>query len=203
MLSAPFPSELFILIGLNVFIALSLLTSLFDKPFPTVIPYVYQIAALAGFGAFWASLTFLSSVEARFWCSLSYLTIAVANVLATNVYVAISRKSLGATGAFLGAVTIPTVFLSFLSVSCYVNGIVMPMPPLPIIPVESVYVVLAVCAAILGFSMVAALEPKLLRKMFWTNRKRQAIPDSLEFAVDTAMDNEVSTEKEAKRGENR
>lgn len=201
MPSPVFPSELFILIGLNIFVALSLLTSLFDKPFPTVIPYVYQIAALAGFGVSWAGLTFLSSsAEAGFWCSLSYLTIAVANVLATNVYIAISKKSMGATGAFLGAVTIPTTFVSFLSVSCYVNGIAMPMLPLPIVPVESVYIVLVVCAVILAFSMVAALEPKLLGKMFWVHRKRQVTPDLLEVAVNPTMDNQVITEKEGKRG---
>jgi len=54
-----FPPELFILIAVNVFVALSLLTSLFDKPFPMAVPYVYQIAALAGFGQIWVNYALL------------------------------------------------------------------------------------------------------------------------------------------------
>mgnify|MGYP007100543708 CR=1 FL=1 len=59
MPSPLFPPELFILIGVNVFVAISLLTSIFDGPFPTTLPYVFQIAALAGFGQIWANYAFL------------------------------------------------------------------------------------------------------------------------------------------------
>lgn len=61
MPSPLFPPELFMLVGINVFVALSLLTSLFDGPFPLAVPYVFQIVALAGFGQIWVNYAFLSS----------------------------------------------------------------------------------------------------------------------------------------------
>lgn len=54
-----FPPELFILVGVNVFVALSLLTSIFDGLFLMRVPYVFQIAALAGFGQIWVNYAFL------------------------------------------------------------------------------------------------------------------------------------------------
>ena len=50
--------EFFSLLGINIFLALSLLTCLFEKNFPTAIPYVYQSAALFGFGQLWISKEF-------------------------------------------------------------------------------------------------------------------------------------------------
>lgn len=199
MQSPVFPSELFIMIGINVFIALSLLASLFDKPFPKAVPYVYQIAALAGFGQLWINYTFLSPfVETRFWCSMLHLVTAVSNVIAVNVYIAIKKMLLGAASAFLGAVTIPTIFISFLSVSSYVNGMVIPMPPLPIVPVESIYIVFIVCTVILGLSMIAAFEPRILRKTFWIRRKRQLTPELLDFAVNPTEDDQKIMEKKGR-----
>jgi len=45
--------------GVNVFVALSLLTSIFDGPFPAAVPYVFHMAALAGFGQIWVNYAFL------------------------------------------------------------------------------------------------------------------------------------------------
>jgi hypothetical protein len=197
-----FPAELLILIGINVFVALSLLTSLFDAPFPTAVPYVYQIAALVGFGLLWVNYAFLFSfIEARFWCSMLYLIIAVANTFAINIYIAFMTELLGYAGVFLGAVTIPTFFISFLSVSSYVNGIVIPMPLLPIVPLESIYIVLIACVVILGFSMVVSLEPRMLRKTFSIYRKRQRVPSLLSSAInpeDDSQENEKTMEMEVK-----
>jgi len=202
MPSPLFPSELFIMVGINVFVALSLLTSLFDEPFPKVVPYVYQLAALAGFGQFWVNYVFFSSfVEARFWCSMFYLTVAVGNVIAANIYIAINKKSFAQTTAFLGAVTIPMIFISFLSVSSYVNGIVIPMLPLPIVPVESLYIVFIVCVILLGFSMVASMEPERLRKMFWMHRKRQldsSLSDYVVTPIEVLQENGKKKRKEVK-----
>lgn len=162
------------MVGVNVFVALSLLTSIFDGPFPMCVPYVFQIAALAGFGQIWVNYAFLFFfVEGRFWCSMLYLAVAVIGVIAVNLYIAINKKLLSAAGAFLGAVTIPTIFMSFLSVSVYVNGLAIWMPPFPIVPAEAIYMVLALCIVIFGLSVVVSLEPGRLGKMFRIGRKRQ------------------------------
>jgi len=187
------------LIGVNVFVALSLLTSLFDCPFPTAVPYVYQIAALAGFGQIWVNYAFFPFfVEARFWGSMLYLAVALINIIAVNFYIAIKKRTLSIVGAFLGAATIPTIFISYLSVSAYVNGLTISTPPLPIVPLESIYIVLAICAVILGFSVITSVEPKMLRRIFGEPKKRQFVPSLLNSATNPA-DNPQGNEKRKKK----
>jgi len=197
-----FPPELFILIGVNVFVALSLLTSLFDGPFPMAVPYVCQIAALAGFGQIWVSYAFFFSfVEMRFWVSIFYLVVALINIIAVNLYLAVYKKLLSAAGVFLGAATIPTIFVSSLSVSAYINGLTISIPPLPIVPIELLYGVLATCVVILVLSISVSLEPGMLRKMAGIRRKRRFTPSLLNYSSNPKDDPKVN-KKEEKGGEN-
>jgi len=203
MVSPLFPAELFVLIGINVFVALSLLTSIFDRGFPRVIPYIFQIAALAGFGQIWVSYVFLFSfVDARFWCSMLYLGVALINIIIVNVYIAINKKLLSAAGAFLGAVTIPTIFASFLFVSSYVNGLAISIPPLPIVPVESLYIVLVACVVILGFSVIASLERGMLKRMLGVHQKRHMLPSLLNYAANPQMNCKKIKKRKEKEVEN-
>jgi len=195
-----FPPELFTLMGINAFLAVSLLTSLFDERFPVAVPYVYEGAALAGFGQIWISYVFLSSsVEARFWCGMLYLAVALVNIFSVNVYVAVNKKLLKVAGAFLATVTIPMAFASFVSISNYVNGLPMSLPPLPIVPVESIYIVLTVCVVILGLSVAPSIDLQTLRK----NLKRRSLRSSIALpqpATDPNIDPE--SKKDEKGGEN-
>jgi uncharacterized membrane protein len=178
-----FPPELLILVGVDVFVFLSLLTSIFDEPFPMTLPYVFQITALAGFGEVWVGYAFLLSfVEARFWCSALYLAVALLAVIAINLYIAINKRLLNTAIAFLGTVTIPTIFMSFLLASAYVNGLAIWMPPLPIVPVEAIYVVLTLCMVIFGLSIITYFEPKALKNMFKRGQKSQYTFKSLTLA---------------------
>jgi hypothetical protein len=198
-----FPAELFILVGINVFVALSLLTSLFDGPFPKAVPYFYQIAALAGFGQIWVSYAFLFFlVESRFWCSLLYLVVALINVVAFNLYIAINKRLLNVAGVFLGVATIPTIFTSFLSVSAYVNGSAIAIPPLPIVPAESLYMVLITCIFILGLSVLTYFEPHTLRKTFGRHQKRVFVPSLLDY-VASPMDDPEENEKGGEKNDHR
>lgn len=159
--------------GINVFVALSLLTSVFDGPFPAVLPFIFQIAALSGFGLIWVNYALLFFfVEVRFWCSVFFLTVALMAVMAINVYIGIVKKLLGAALAFLGVLTVPVSFLSYFLVSCYVNGFSLSLPWLPIVPLESLYIVLVACIAIFGFSIVVHVEPGMLGKTFRIGRRR-------------------------------
>lgn len=201
MLSPLFPAELFVLIGINAFVALSILTSLFDRLFPRALPYFFLIATLAGFGQIWMGYAFFFSfVEMRFWCSTFYLVVALINIIAVNLYIAINKRSLSIAAAFLGAVTIPAIFISFLSVSAYVNGLTFPMLPLPIVPVESLYIVLFTCVVILGFSIVVSVEPGMLRKMFGAHRKRWFVPSLLNYATNPTDDPKENKKERGKGG---
>lgn len=95
-----------------------------------------------------------------------YLAVALISVIIINLYIAINKKMLIASGVFLGAFTIPIGSLSFFFVSAYVNGMAIPMPWFPIVPLESLYIVLVACTVITGLSIVVYVEPGMLGKTF-------------------------------------
>ncbi len=127
-----------------------------------------------------------------------YLAVAVITVIAVN-FVVFNKKSLGAAGMFLGAFTIPITFASFLFVSAYVNGIAIPMPWLPIVPVESLYVVLVSCIVILGLSIAAHFEPSMFGKRFrigWRGHTSSTLNRVVQPASDQEMKKGNGGEKE-------
>lgn len=74
----------------DIFLLLSLLTCLLEDSFPNAVPYVYQIAAIMGFGHLVVSRLFLTVFDEymRFRYNLFYLAVALANVVAVNLYLA-------------------------------------------------------------------------------------------------------------------
>ena len=160
-MSSPLLPEFFTLLGINVFLAISLLACLLDKHFPPAIPYIYQVAALVGFGYLLVSKEFMVvfGMEMRFWCCIVYLLVAVANVIAVNVYIAVVKRLSILALAFSGTVSFPTILLSLFFVSCYSNGVV-----LSVIPLEIVYVVF-VLGAVLGVGIMASLKPGVFGKL--------------------------------------
>jgi hypothetical protein len=101
---------------------------------------------------------------------------------------------LSAAGTFLGVVTIPTTFISLVSVSSFVNGMAIPIPVFPIVPLESLYFVLALCVVILGFSVAASLEPGMLGKAFRMPRKHQSVSSLLDYAPNPRRHEETKRE---------
>ncbi|MGZ4850555.1 MAG: hypothetical protein ACXV2C_04145, partial [Candidatus Bathyarchaeia archaeon] len=55
------PPEIFMFMGINVFLVMSFSISFFEEQFPKPLPYVLQIAALAGFGQIWMHYTLFSA----------------------------------------------------------------------------------------------------------------------------------------------
>jgi hypothetical protein len=80
--------EFFMLLGIDLFLATSLLTCVLDNYFPDKLAYLYQLIALAGFGQLLVTREFLTTFAdyMRFWYSIIYLTVAVANIAALNAY---------------------------------------------------------------------------------------------------------------------
>lgn len=70
------------MVGIDLFLAMGLLTCLLDRHFPSQLPIVYQLAALASLGHLIVSREFMSTFDSymRFWYSLLYLIVALANI---------------------------------------------------------------------------------------------------------------------------
>lgn len=152
--------ELFAMLSSDMFLLLSLLTCLLEDRFPKAVPYVYQMAAVMGFGHLVVSRMFLTVFDEymRFWYNLFYLAVALANVVAVNLYLAVSKKRWTLAKVWSSAVTFPTVFISILLVYnySYLQGATFPTLMLNLIVVLFV--------VILGISVSVVLSPKLFEK---------------------------------------
>ena len=153
--------EFFALLSVDIFLLLSLLTCLLDDRLPKAVPYIYQIAALIGFGHLLLSKDFLLIFGdyMRFWYNFFLLVVALANIVAVNVYLAVERKLWALAKAWAGAVTFPVTVISVFFVSNYsfLQGAEFPLLLLQI--------GLVVSAIIMGISISVFLSPDLLNKL--------------------------------------
>jgi len=152
--------EFFALLSIDVFLLLSLLTCLLEDRFPKAVPYIYQIAALIGFGHLLVSREFLAlfGEYMRFWYNFVYLLVALGNIVAINLYLAVEKKLWDLAKAWSGAVTFPITLISvfFVSNYSYLQGAEFPTLILQ--------VGLVISAIVMGVSISLFLSPDLLNK---------------------------------------
>ena len=165
-MASPILPELFVLLGIDIFLAISLLTILFDRHFPDAVPYVYQIAGLVGFGHLWISKEFmlLFGDYMRFWYCFIYLIVSLANIIVVNIYLATPKKLWKLAKIFFGAVTFPTILVSTFFVSGYANGMMMPLPLFPLISMEFLGAALVTCTIVLAVGIFVSLKPRKSEK---------------------------------------
>lgn len=161
-MTSPLLPELFTLLGIDAFLAISLATCLFDKNFPTALPYLYQVAAIIGFLQLLASKDFMVIFgdNMRFCYSVFYLVVALANIITINVYLGVSRNLWSLAKVFFSVFTFPiTLVFSFL-VSGYVTSTTPLLSLFPEIPMTSLCVALIGCTLVLGIAIFVFLRPE-------------------------------------------
>jgi hypothetical protein len=162
-MSLPLQPEFFALIGIDLFLAMSLLTCLLDRHFPWQLPYIYQLAALAGFGHLLVSREFMLSFGEymRFWYSLLYLVVALANIVAVNVYLGMVKKLLNYAKIFMAAVTFPALTLAVFFLSNYSEVAVHPLVMVPQMGWEATFVgIVAFDTVVVGLGTYVFFKPK-------------------------------------------
>lgn len=159
--------ELLLLVSIDVFLVLSLLTCLLEREFATPIPYLLQLAALVGFGQIYVSKEFLDvfSQDLRFWYSLSYLIATVASVFASNLYIMVVRRELAKGFLFSGSVTAPAVIFSMFFVSVYTHDIEVPLDFFPRIPLSYIPLAVTLSLGLLVLGIFLSAEPNLLQRL--------------------------------------
>jgi len=113
--------EFFLFLGVDLFVALALLTCVMEH-FNRLISYLYEAAAVFGYVNMFMSKEFIGTFGEymRFSYSFLFLALALANIVGINIYLLVSKKSWGFAKAFAGSVTFPAVLIStfFLSLYC-------------------------------------------------------------------------------------
>jgi uncharacterized membrane protein len=149
---SPLQPEFFALLGIDLFLAISLLTCLLDRHFPWQLPYVYQLAALAGFGQLLVSKEFimLFGEYMRFWYSLIYLIVALANMVAVNLYLGIVKKLLNYARVFTLTVTLPALSLTVLFLFNYAEVAMHPLLMVSQMSWGETFTAIAFCTFVVG-----------------------------------------------------
>ncbi len=159
----PLQPEFFALLGLDLFLAISLLTCLLDRHFPWQLPYLYQLAALAGFGQLLVSREFIVvfGEYMRFWYSLIYLIVALANIVAVNAYLGIIKKLLNYAKVIMLTVTFPAMTLTAFFIANYAEIAVHPLVMTPQVSWEATFIgIVAFDTFVVGVGTYIFFKPK-------------------------------------------
>ncbi|MDH5447899.1 MAG: hypothetical protein OEY24_01925 [Candidatus Bathyarchaeota archaeon] len=155
--------EFFMLLGIDFFLATSLLTCIFDKYFPDKLAYLYQLVALAGFGQLLVTREFMASFPdyMRFWYSFIYLIIAVTNIAALNVYLFFYKKTMTIAKLFSIVATAPAFIISTMFLYNYAVEAPHAIIPLPQLPLDLMFIsVFAFDTIVVSVGIYALIKPK-------------------------------------------
>jgi len=163
-MAPPLQPEFFALVGINIFLAISLLTCLLDRHLPWQLPYMYQLAALAGFGQLLVSREFMPTFGEymRFWYSFLYLIVALANIVAVNIYIGFVKKLLNYAKIFVFAVTIPTISATAFFMASYSQIAIHPLLIVPTATWETTFIaIVAFDTFVIGLGTYIFFKPKV------------------------------------------
>lgn len=162
-MASPLQPEFFALLGIDLFLAVSLLTCLLDRHFPWQLPYVYQLAALAGFGQLLVSREFMAFFGdyMRFWYCLLYLVVALGNIVAVNMYLGMMKKLMNYAKIFMLTVTFPALSLAAFFLSNYAEIAVHPLVMVPQMSGEATFIaIVAFDTFVVGLGTYVFFKPK-------------------------------------------
>jgi len=159
--------EFFALLGVDLYLMLSLLTCLLDDRVPKAVPYIYQVAAVAGYGHLLISREFFAvfGEYMRFWYCFIYLLAALVNIVAVNVYLAVPKRLLTLAKVWSGAVTFPAILISMFFVSNYSYTQIATFPML------FLQISLVTAVIVMGVSIGIFLSPDSLRSLFKSGKE--------------------------------
>lgn len=142
----PLMPEFFMLIAIDFFLATSVVTCFFEKHLPNKLSYLYQLAALVGFGQLLVTRSFVNSFAdyMRFWYSLIFLCVAVANIAGLNAYLFFYKKKKTIAKLFSVIITVPATIISIMFVYNYATSVSYPIILLPQLPLSIIFAVVFV-----------------------------------------------------------
>ncbi len=151
------------LLGIDFFLATSLLTCIFDKHLPDKLAYLYQLVALAGFGQLLVTREFIVSFDdyMRFWYSMIYLVIAVGNIAALNAYLFFYKKAKTIGKLYSIIATAPALVITTMFLCNYAAEAAHPIIPIPQMPLDTMFLsVFIFDTIVISGSIYALIKPK-------------------------------------------
>jgi hypothetical protein len=140
--------EFFVLLGIAIFLAMSLLSTLLDDNLPSRLQYFFQIAAIVGLGELLMSQGPVNLT--RFWVSIVYLASALSSVVGLNVYLWVPCRRMDIASTFSEMVTVPILMISSVFIYSFLgNGGEVSFSPAAILTLS--VLVLVTSLSVFGF----------------------------------------------------
>ena len=112
--------EFFVLLGISIFLAVSVISALLDHHLPSILQYLFQGAAGAGLGELLLSQGLSSPT--RVWAGIVYLAFALSSLVGVNIRLAIVRRGMNIASIFSQMMTVPVVMISALFLSSFLGN---------------------------------------------------------------------------------
>ena len=112
--------EFFVLLGISIFLAVSVISALLDHHLPSILQYLFQGAAGAGLGELLLSQGLSSPT--RVWAGIVYLAFALSSLVGVNIRLAIVRRGMNIASIFSQVMTVPVVMISALFLSSFLGN---------------------------------------------------------------------------------
>jgi len=112
--------EFFVLLGIDIFIAISVICALLDRHLPSILQYLFQGAAGVGLGELLLSQEL--ALSTRVWTGIVYLAFALSSLVGVNIRLAIVHRRMNIASIFSQMVTVPVVMVSALFLSSFLEN---------------------------------------------------------------------------------
>jgi hypothetical protein len=112
--------EFFVLLGVSIFLAASVISALLDRHLPSILQYLFQGAAGAGLGELLLGQGLSGST--RVWAGIVYLAFALSSLVGVNIRLAIVRRGMNIASIFSQMMTVPVVMISALFLSSFLEN---------------------------------------------------------------------------------
>ena len=108
------------LLGISIFLAVSVITALLERHLPSVLQYLFQVAAVAGLAELLLSQELAGAI--RVWAGIVYLSFALSSLVAVNIRLAIIRREMNVASIFSQLMTVPVIMISALFLSSFLQN---------------------------------------------------------------------------------
>jgi len=149
--------------GIVLFVILSIFTAIFDKHYPKETPYLYQAAALAGFGQL-AYNSMNSYLQTRILLNLSYILFSLANVAGLFIWLLLKESEVSSLLKYSYLFLI--MFPASLVVAFLYLGYLQPFQiPFSILSLEAFSALFTLLTSSLILEALATYKPEYLKSL--------------------------------------
>jgi hypothetical protein len=153
--------QLFLVVGIYLFLAGSIITVLFSEHYPRLLPHMLALGGIVGFALLWFGRDIWSGTgDLQFYCCVGFAITAFVSLLLTNVYLLLVKKKRLLSAVFAIVITVPSCLILLFLLFAYSNAILLNLPLSPTLPSILIYTIFFVSLTILIIIVLATIRHK-------------------------------------------